>query len=194
MAEEAHSRDKKYLGLSQKQWAAAVTVIGGIASLVTILSYLNIEPFGEGQPSPTSKPPCQANLISCSSPVAIQVPNQSKSLVTLVQPEGVRVSFTNSQNGSGVAFKLREALPVGDFNRAKIVGSSTQPFSFIVEYKVGGREQPVETSGLPEPFPSGSLKTVIVPIFYSGSVDEVVLNFPEPGYSSDFFIKSISLE
>jgi hypothetical protein len=189
MDKEAHSRDKKYLGLSPKQWAAAAAVIGVVASLVTILSYLNIEPFGEGQVSL-----CQANLISCSRPEAIKVDNQSKSVVTLVPSQGLRVSFSNSQNGSGVAFKLRESLPVGDFNRAKIVGSSTRPFSFIVEYKVGGREAPVETSGSAIRFPSGSLKEVFVPIIYSGSIDEVVLNFPEVGEFSDFFIKSISLE
>src|SRR6266581_636484 len=130
-------------------------------------------------PTATPQPLCSDNLITCSSNVvAIFTPGQSSSFVT-VDPTHSTLQFTfnNTKNGTGLALQFAPPLDVTPYHFVEISGTSTQQFSFEVQYKVKdtvGNPQLVKNSGT-QNFPV-STQTLIerVPIAYNRSVDEVV--------------------
>lgn len=154
--------------------------------------------------TPTSPPPptpeCRFdNLLNCSDPVPVFVPGESYCTITLIseglQSKSLHVEFDNQQNGSGVAFKFAPALDVRGFTHLELNGTSTQDFMFLVEYKVlvGTNLQIVKTS-VSQLFPVNSEGLSIrIPLVDDGTIDEMVINFPDLGERSELVIKSIRL-
>lgn len=136
---------------------------------------------------------CSDNLIACSNPTAMFVKDESWSSAKLVEPSSLQVSFKNFRNGSGVALQLTRDLDVGEFRFVEVEGSSSQEFSFTVQYKQSGQQTPIVESG-PGIFPKAPVpRAERVPLEFDGSVGQVVVNFFRLGESSDLAITAIRL-
>jgi len=123
------------------------------------------------------------------------VPEESRLDISFTS-DGLRVDFDNYMNGSGVAFQFSPALDVREFVRLELSGTSTQTFTFLVEYKVlEDNELRVVTSSSPQSFHSTSeTQAVKIPMQYDGWVNEIVINFPIVGESAVLTIESIRLK
>jgi hypothetical protein len=88
---------------------------------------------------------------------------------------------------------LTRELDVRDFHFVEIQGTSTNHFSYVVEYKLRGQQTPVVASGQRAFPPSVVAHTEKVPMEYDGSVGEVVLNFYESGEFSELVISAVRL-
>jgi hypothetical protein len=152
-------------------------------------------------PTPTYTPApveCRLNnLINCSAPpIAVYVPDESLSTVTDIAGKLV-VDFNNNPlNTSAVVFQFKPPLNVQDFSNLELVGASAQSFMFMVEYKVNENNQlRIVKISAPQSFPAISETTTItIPISYSGSIDEIAINFFTRGQSSKLIIESIRLK
>jgi len=141
----------------------------------------------------TATPSCSDNLIACSNATGVTVDGQSTSTVTTVGSNHLQVSFNNFQKGSGVALQLAQDLNVSGFHFAEIEATSTQEFSFLLEYKVDKQETPSAESGH-RTFPKAPISyTERVPLVFTGTVGVLVLNFFKPGESSNVVINAIRL-
>lgn len=133
-----------------------------------------------------------SNLLSCSNPVPVFIPGESLSTVTLTSGK-LAVEFDNKQKGSGVAFLFNPALDVRSFSYLELTGTSSEGFTFLVEYKVSNPLGIVKNSN-GQLFPATSDRaTVKVPIVYDGKIDEIIINFFETEKNSKLIIESIRL-
>ncbi len=136
------------------------------------------------------------NLINRSTPIPVFVPPDSISTATFIS-DSLVVDFNNNpRNTSGVAFKFTSPLDVKGFNFLEISGTSTQTFTFLIEYKihVGGNLKVVVTSTRQSFSATSTTLTVKIPIAYGGSIDELAINFFEKGEFSTFVIESLCLK
>ncbi len=136
------------------------------------------------------------NLINCSVPIPVFVPTDSNSAATFIS-DSLVVDFNNNpRNTSGVVFQFTPPLDVKGFNFLEISGTSTQAFTFLIEYKVRvGNQLNVVVTSTHQSFSAISTTfTVKIPISYGGSIDELAINFFEKGQSSTFVIESIRLK
>lgn len=166
----------------------------------TSTSMPTFTPTSTFSPTPTYTPtPAECrlnNLINCiASPVAVYVPDKSFSSATLISGKLV-VDFNNSQNTSGVALQFKPPLNIQGFSNLELVGTSTQDFMFLVEYKVSeGNQSKIVTTSPHQSFPATSAAiTITIPITYDGSINEMVINFFTKGQSAKLIIESIRLK
>lgn len=145
-------------------------------------------------PSFTPTPECRFNnLLDCSTRVPF--PEGNFYAANLINGK-LFLNFNNQQIGSGLAFQFKPPLNVQGFISLELISTSTQGFTFEVEYKAdkGSGLNKVETSA-PQFFPIASnLITFSIPITYDGEIDEIVINFFEVGESSNLIIDSIRLK
>jgi len=145
-----------------------------------------------------STPDCIfGNLINihCSSISPIYVDNQSISTPTRIG-NNVAVTFTNTSNGSGIAFIFNAPLDVSGFTYVELNGTSTQDFTFQLEYKAGeGDPIPIVQTSSTNVFPTtqNTLK-IQISIEYGGLIDQLAINCFQVGESSKFVIESIQLK
>ncbi len=140
-------------------------------------------------------PGCEAdNLLACSQPFEISVPDKSRSSIAFVG-EGLRVDFNNEEDFSGVAFRFTPALDVRGFGFLEVNGAASQDFSFHVEYKVRANDGKlyIVTSSAGQLFPATSGIVKKVPLAYDGTIHEIVIIFFTKGEASELTINSIRL-
>lgn len=148
-------------------------------------------------PPPSPTPQCSSNLIACSySVVAISVPGQSSSSVMLDPTHSIiqQFTFNNTEAGTGLAFLFHPPLAVTPYHFVEIRGtSSTQPFSFEIQYKMKNKDKLLIVSSF-QAFPVGTKPLIRVPIMaFDSSVNEIDINIPTIGQTSQVSIKSIQL-
>jgi hypothetical protein len=144
-------------------------------------------------PSPTPTPECRFdNLLNCSRSVPFGEGDIDAELTT----DGLEVDFNNfGSTTTAVAFVFSPSLDMRGFTRLELIGSSTQGFSFYVEFKRKDDTEPIYYTAS-QSFPrSDAPYTLQVPLEYDGDdlVAEIVLNFNESGDSSILTITSIRL-
>ena len=102
----------------------------------------------------------------------------------------------NSRNTSAVALQFTPALDVKGFNFLEISGTSTQPFKFLIEYKIreGEKVNVVKISTHQSFSATPTVLTAKIPIAYEGLIDEIGINFFEKGQASNVVIESIRLK
>ena len=150
-------------------------------------------------PIPTPSPSgCELNnLLNCSNPLPVYVYGQSSSTSTLTSGNLIVDFNNNPQNTTAEVFQFAPPLDVKGFHYLEIKGTSTstQPFDFVVEYKVLKGKQPTiaTTSRLQQFPPTSTMFSIKVPITYDGSINELGLNFSGKGQSSKFVIESMQL-
>ena len=152
--------------------------------------YTLISPYTP--PTPTTRECRINNLLSCSAPVPVFIPGESLSTVTLAAGK-LAVDFDSKQKGSGVTFLFNPALDVRDFSYLELTGTSSQGFTFLVEYKVSNPLGIVKKSSSQLFLATSERTTVKVPIAYDGRIDEIAINFFEPEENSKLIIESIRL-
>jgi len=136
------------------------------------------------------------NLVDTSVSVPIFVPGESRVTITATDSGGLLVEFSNSTNGSGVAFQLTPALDVQGCKYMELSGTSTEDFLFQVEYKVrdGNDLKIVKTSARQSFHATVDMQTIKIPLAFGGTIDEVVIKFLMTGQSSRLVIESIRLK
>ena len=133
-----------------------------------------------------------SNLLDCSVPVPIYIPGESLSTASRTSGK-LTVDFINKQNLSGVAFQFAPSLDVRDVKYLELTGTSSQAFTFLVEYKVG---QPpgIVSKSADQSFPATVDRiTIKIPMAYAGSIDEIAINCFGKGQASRLVIESIRL-
>ncbi|GAF73821.1 unnamed protein product [marine sediment metagenome] len=111
--------------------------------------------------------------------------------------EGLNVDISNDENGSGVWFKFSPALDVRGFTRLELSGTSDRDFTFLVEYKVLDVEnQPeiVTTSSNQLFLGNYQPQTIMIPLQYDGTINEIIINIPIEDEASLLIIDSICLK
>ena len=136
------------------------------------------------------------NLINCSIPIPVFVPTESISIATLISNSLVIDFSNNSRNTSAVALQFTPPLDVKGFNFLEISGTSTQPFKFLIEYKIreGEKVNVVKISTHQSFSATPTVLTAKIPIAYEGLIDEIGINFFEKGQASNVVIESIRLK
>ncbi len=133
-----------------------------------------------------------SNLLNCGTLAHVYVPGESLSSGTYSSRKLV-IDFNNKQRYSGVAFLFSPALDVRGFSYVEFAGTSSQPFRFLMEYKVNTPLSIVAKS-VEQSFPASPYRVVVkVPITYEGKVDEIIINFYAAGEFSTLGIESIRL-
>jgi hypothetical protein len=150
-----------------------------------------------GQPqTPTPESACR-NLLGCSNPVPVFIPNSSTCTAAFTAQDLV-VTFNNNVTTSGIAFVFSPALGTREARFVELRATSTYSFVFVVEYKVRGANglNIVKTSRRTV-FPATSTtrsRAVRIPMRYVGAVDEIVINFIRVGQTSSLVINSLQLK
>ncbi len=167
-----------------------------INTTATVLAQATATAQAQATATATAQPLCSDNLITCSNVVPIYEPGKSSVTVYSARDSTLHFTFNNTQTGTALALQLAPSLNVASFRHVEIKGTSTTPFSFLLEYKVkmsSGGLKTVSTSASQSFLARPGLQTVSVLIGYAGSVDEVDINFYKQGQSSDVSISSIRL-
>lgn len=188
-----------------------LTPVLGVVCVLAVVLVLNNTQSTPISPTPTDIPtliltptytptPVECrfnNLINCSAPpIAVYVPNESFSSATLISGK-LLVDFHNSQqNTSGVVFQFKPPLNTQGFRNLELVGTSTESFMFLVEYKVNDNNQlKIVTTSPHQSFPMASATiTILIPITYDGLINEIGINFFTKDQSAKLIIESLRLK
>lgn len=137
---------------------------------------------------------CYKNLLRCSIPIAVSVPDESTSSVRMIDRK-LEVKFDNRENGSGVAFQFTPSLNLENLYYLELNGVSTKEFEFIVEFKVRkGNRLDIVGKTAPHIFPATNEPhsiNILLPV--DTQVDEIVINFLRQGDSSNIFFNYFRL-
>lgn len=162
-------------------------------TIITIGLILNLLPTAC---LPSTPAECQSLSIPINSSRPVLLTDHGSAITTDIDSSGnVLIDFTNNgQEGaySGVVF-LTPALNVRGCTHLDIRGTSTEDFTLVVQYKKQKGKTVAETGY--STFPSTSeTQTIIVPLEYDGTVDEIALMFFDKSDASMVTLVSINLK